>query len=67
MLFISIVVASAYGGFVAEFIQTEEFGGPGEQGERYVWEAVKAAFTGREALAFWRYPSSKTLCVNPIF
>lgn len=41
---------------MAEFIQTEEFGGAGEQGERYVWEAVKAAFTGREALAFWRYP-----------
>lgn len=47
---------SAYGGPVAEFIQTEEFGGPGEQGERYVWEAVKAALAGRDALAFWRYP-----------
>lgn len=43
-------------GTVAEFIQTQEFGFAGEEGEKRVWEAVKEAFAGREALAFWRYP-----------
>ena len=41
---------------VAEFIVTEAFGGPGEQGEARVFEAVKAAYAGEEALGFWRYP-----------
>lgn len=41
---------------MAEFIQTQEFGFAGEEGEKRVWEAVKEAFSGREALAFWRYP-----------
>lgn len=41
---------------MAEFIQTQEFGLAGEGGEKQVWEAVKEAFSGREALAFWRYP-----------
>lgn len=43
-------------GIVAEFIQTQEFGLAGEGGEKQVWEGVKEAFAGREALAFWRYP-----------
>lgn len=43
-------------GIVAEFIQTQEFGFAGEGGEKRVWEAVKEAFAGRDALAFWRYP-----------
>ena len=41
---------------MGEFIQTEEFGFAGEQGEKTVWEAVKNAFADREAVAFWRYP-----------
>ncbi len=41
---------------MAEFIVTEAFGGPGEQGEARVFEAVKAAYAGEEALGFWRYP-----------
>lgn len=35
---------------------TEAFGGPGEAGEARVFEAVKAAYAGDEALGFWRYP-----------
>ncbi|MFC4427183.1 ATP-binding domain-containing protein [Deinococcus navajonensis] len=41
---------------MAEFIVTEAFGGPGESGEARVFEAVKAAYAGEEALGFWRYP-----------
>lgn len=41
---------------MAEFIATEGFGGAGEQGEARVFEAVKAAYAGEEALGFWRYP-----------
>ncbi|MFC4640011.1 ATP-binding domain-containing protein [Deinococcus hohokamensis] len=41
---------------MAEFIVTEAFGGPGESGEARVFEAVKAAYAGDEALGFWRYP-----------
>ncbi len=41
---------------MAEFIATEGFGGPGEAGEARVFEAVKAAYAGEEALGFWRYP-----------
>jgi superfamily I DNA and RNA helicase len=41
---------------MAEFIVTEAFGGPGEAGEARVFEAVKAAYAGDEALGFWRYP-----------
>lgn len=41
---------------MAEFIVTEAFGGPGESGEVRVFEAVKAAYAGEEALGFWRYP-----------
>lgn len=41
---------------MAEFIVTEAFGGPGEEGEARVFDAVKAAYAGEEALGFWRYP-----------
>lgn len=41
---------------MAEFIVTEAFGGPGETGEARVFEAVKAAYSGDDALGFWRYP-----------
>ncbi|WP_412030361.1 ATP-binding domain-containing protein [Deinococcus yunweiensis] len=41
---------------MAEFIVTEAFGGPGEEGEARVFEAVKAAYAGDEALGFWKYP-----------
>ncbi|WP_420594247.1 DEAD/DEAH box helicase [Deinococcus sp.] len=41
---------------MAEFIVTEAFGGPGEAGEARVFEAVKAAYAGTDALGFWRYP-----------
>lgn len=41
---------------MAEFIVTEAFGGPGESGEARVFEAVKTAYAGDEALGFWRYP-----------
>lgn len=41
---------------MAEFIVTEAFGGPGEAGEARVFEAVKAAYAGDEALGFWKYP-----------
>lgn len=41
---------------MAEFIATEGFGGPGEAGEARIFEAVKAAYAGEEALGFWRYP-----------
>lgn len=41
---------------MAEFIQTEGFNFAGERGELQVFEAVKAAFQGREALGWWRYP-----------
>lgn len=37
---------------MAEFIQTEEFRFAGEEGEQRVFEAVKAAFQGREALGW---------------
>ncbi|WP_407543612.1 ATP-binding domain-containing protein (plasmid) [Deinococcus radiomollis] len=41
---------------MAEFIVTEAFGGAGEAGERVVFEAVKAAYAGTDALGYWRYP-----------
>lgn len=41
---------------MADFIATEAFGGPGEAGEARVFDAVKAAYAGDEALGFWRYP-----------
>ncbi|MDO4264391.1 MAG: NERD domain-containing protein [Deinococcus sp.] len=41
---------------MAEFIVTEAFGGAGEEGEIKVFEAVKAAYAGEEALGFWKYP-----------
>ncbi|MGX9688661.1 ATP-binding domain-containing protein [Deinococcus wulumuqiensis] len=50
---------------MADFIQTEEFGIAGEQAEKLVWEAVKEAFAGREALAFWRYPLSDGQASEP--
>ncbi|QLG13243.1 ATP-binding domain-containing protein (plasmid) [Deinococcus sp. D7000] len=41
---------------MADFIQTEEFRLAGEEGEQRVFEAVKAAFAGRDTLGWWRYP-----------
>ena len=41
---------------MADFIATEGFGGPGEEGEARVFDAVKAAYAGEEALGFWKYP-----------
>ncbi|OOV11986.1 nuclease-related domain-containing DEAD/DEAH box helicase [Deinococcus sp. LM3] len=41
---------------MADFVVTEAFGGPGEEGERRVFEAVKAAYAGEDVLGFWRYP-----------
>lgn len=41
---------------MADFIVTEAFGGPGEAGEAQIFEAVKAAYAGEDALGFWRYP-----------
>lgn len=41
---------------MAEFIITEAFKGAGAKGEAAVFEAVKAAYKGRDALGFWRYP-----------
>ena len=38
------------------FIETERSGSAGEAGELEVWDAVKRAFSGRECLAYWRYP-----------
>ena len=40
---------------MAEFIVTEAFGGSGEEGEARVFDAVKAAYAGDEALGFWKY------------
>ena len=39
-----------------KFIATEPFGGPGEDAENRVWQAVQAAFATRDCLGFWRYP-----------
>lgn len=41
---------------MADFIATEALGGAGEAGEARVFDAVKAAYAGEEALGFWRYP-----------
>ena len=38
------------------FIETERSGAAGEAGELEVWDAVKRAFSGRDCLAYWRYP-----------
>ncbi|MEM9537899.1 MAG: pentapeptide repeat-containing protein [Cyanobacteria bacterium P01_E01_bin.42] len=40
----------------AYFIETEPLGKAGETGEKIVWDAVKAAFSQRECLGYWRYP-----------
>lgn len=41
---------------MAEFLQTEAFKFAGEQGEKRVFKAVKAAFHDRKALGCWSYP-----------
>lgn len=38
------------------FIETERSGSAGEADELEVWDAVKRAFSGRDCLAYWRYP-----------
>ncbi|MGK7924881.1 MAG: pentapeptide repeat-containing protein [Spirulina sp.] len=45
-----MMVDSAY------FIETEPLGKAGERGEKIVWNAIKAAFSQRECLGYWRYP-----------
>ncbi|MBB6099659.1 superfamily I DNA and RNA helicase [Deinobacterium chartae] len=41
---------------MSDFIVTEPFGLAGETGEARVFDAVKQAFSRRNALGFWRYP-----------
>lgn len=41
---------------MADFIVTEAFGSPGERGELQVVEALKAAYSGRDGLGYWKYP-----------
>jgi superfamily I DNA and RNA helicase len=44
----------------SDFIMTEPLGTAGESGEQTVWDAVKRAFSGRNVLAYWRYPIFST-------
>ena len=40
----------------SQFITTEPLNTQGEAGEHLVWDAIRAAFTDRKCLAYWRYP-----------
>ncbi|WP_298608862.1 DEAD/DEAH box helicase [uncultured Thiothrix sp.] len=42
--------------FLSTFIETENIAKEGLAGEQRVWQACKNAFSGRQCLAFWRYP-----------
>lgn len=40
----------------SKFIATEPLGSKGETAEQFVWERIKASFSDRNCLAYWRYP-----------